>query len=133
MNKDEMKKRAENILHENQTIIINCGLMNIRARPALPHYEIRLNRDGLYTILKGTELSLRQWNYMDDGYRLDLLDCHSYPCAVHIASITLNQNESQHISEQLNLTIKDSRTEQPMEDIRLEEKTRLLRIKNIIK
>lgn len=127
-----MKKRAENILDENQTIIINCIQMVIRVRPALPHYEIRLNRDGLYAILKGTELSLRQWSYMDDGYRLDLLDCHSYPCAVHIASIILSQSEAQHISEKLNLTIKDSRSEQPMEDIRLEEKIRLLNINNSI-
>ena len=133
MNKDKMKKRAEDILDENRTIIINCTQMAIRARPALPHYEIRLNRDGLYAILKGTELSLRQWSYMDDGYRLDLLDCHSYPCAVHIASIILNQSETQHISEKLNLTIKDSRSEQPMEDIRLEEKIRLLNINNPIK
>lgn len=128
-----MKKKAENILDENQTIIIHCTQMTIRARPALPHYDIRLDRDGLNTILKGTELSLRQWSYMDDGYRLDLLDCHSYPCAVHIASIILNQSEAQHISEKLNFTIKDSRSEQPMEDIRLEEKTRLLNINNPIK
>ncbi|CNB48405.1 Uncharacterised protein [Yersinia intermedia] len=42
----------------------------ILVRPTLPHYKIRLNRDRLYTILKGTELSLRQWSYRTMGIGL---------------------------------------------------------------
>ena len=47
--------------------------------------------------------------------------------------VSFHYGENTGVIDELNLTIKDSRSEQPMEDIRLEEKTRLLNINNPIK
>lgn len=130
MKRSDMQSLADNILEKNRTCVVNCAHMEIRARPALPRYDLLLERNGHCVRLSGSELVLRQGADREGSYRLDLLDCHHYPCAVHIATLTVSFAEARKISEQLDMSIKDSSTEEPLEDIKLAEQRRLLSINN---